>query len=104
MEIEYAVGMAIGKLAQVKAISLYTREKGKQNIFIAKEPKLISAIRGDDFEVIPTSDTSNALEIVKRISPDVLFMCDSKSVSIPEDPILDRPLVPPRLLSFSFIV
>ena len=68
MKIAYVVGIALGELTQAKALALYTRKKGEQNIFIAKEPKLISAIKGDGFEVIPSRDTSNTLEIIKQIA------------------------------------
>ena len=90
MKIAYVVGIALGELAQAKAVAFYTRRKGEQNIFIAKEPRLISSIEADGFEVIPTRDTSTTIEIIRQIEPDVLFMCNSKSVSIPEDPILDK--------------
>ena len=98
MKIAYVVGMALGELAQAKAVAFYARNSGDQNIFIAKEPRLISSIEGDGFEVIPTRDTSTTRKIVKQIGPDVLFLCNSKSVSISDDPILDEPPLPPEPL------
>ena len=47
MKIAYVVGIALGELAQAKAVAFYTRRKGEQNIFIAKEPRLISSIEAD---------------------------------------------------------
>ena len=40
MKIAYVVGIALGELAQAKAVAFYARKKGEQNIFIAKEPRL----------------------------------------------------------------
>jgi hypothetical protein len=96
MKIAHVVGMALGELAQAKAVAFYTRKRGARNIFIAKEPRLISAIKDDGFEIIPTEDTSTTRKIVNRINPDVLFLCNSKSVSIADDPILDRPPLHPK--------
>ena len=98
MKIAYVVGIAMGELAQAKAVAFYARKMGEQNIFVAKETRLISSIKDDGFEVIPTRDTPTTLEIIKQIAPDVLFMCNSKSISIPEDPILDKPPLPPQPL------
>jgi len=98
MRIVYVVGMAMGELAQAKAIAFYAKKKGDQNIFIAKEPKLISSIKDDGFKVIPTKNTSMTQNIIKKLEPDVVFCCNSKSVSIVEDPILDKPPLPPKPL------
>lgn len=98
MKIAYVVGIALGELAQAKALAFYARKKGDQNVFMAKEPRLISSIKDEGFEVIPTKDTSSTRKIVKRIEPDVLFLCNSKSVSIVDDPILDKPPLPPQPL------
>jgi hypothetical protein len=98
MKLAYVVGIALGELAQAKAVAFHAKKKGDRNIFIAKEPKLISSIRLDSFEVVPTRDTSTTIKIIKRIEPDILFMCNSKSVSIADDPILDKPPLPPKPL------
>ena len=98
MKIAYVVGMALGELAQGKAVAFYAKKKGDQNIFIAKEPELISSIKQDGFEVIPTRDTSTTRKIIKQLKPDVLFLCNSKSVSIVDDPILNEPPLPPKPL------
>ncbi len=98
MKIAYVVGIALGELAQGKAVAFYAKNKGAQNIFIAKEPRLISSIKGDGFEVISTRDTSTTRKIIKRLNPDVLFLCNSKSVSTADDPILNKAPLPPKPL------
>ncbi len=98
MKIVYAVGIALGELAQAKAVAFYAKKRGDQNIFVAKEPRLVSSIKDDGFEVIPTRDTSTTRKIIKQLKPDVLFLCNSKSVSIVENPILNKPPLPPKPL------
>ena len=98
MKITYVVGIALGELAQAKAIAFHAKKKGDQNFFIAKEPKLVSSIKHDGFEVVPTRDTSTTRKVIKELSPDVLFLCNSKSVSIADDPILKNPPLPPEPL------
>ena len=98
MKIAYVVGIALGELAQAKAVAFYAKKKGDQNIFIAKEPGLISSIKSDGFEGIPTRDTSTTRKIIKRLNPDALFLCNSKSIFIVGDPILNKPPLPPKPL------
>jgi hypothetical protein len=102
MKIAYVVsgfgekGECLGEFAQAEASALYAKEKDNEIIFIVKNKKLIDIIHNYEFQVFHSENTSTTKQIIKKIKPDVLFLCNSKTVYMYKDSIMKEPPFEPR--------
>ena len=101
MKLVYVV-KGFGEYAQAESFALYTKTKRDQNIFITDDAKLVVAIRGAGFDTLTSKDTENTKKLIKKINPDVLFLCNSKTVFMYNDSILKEPPSSPRPFIASF--
>lgn len=83
-----------GEFAQAESFAFYIRKRGDQNIFITDDPRLIAIAKDDGFEAIESKNTTMTKKIMKRLRPDVLFLCNSKTVFMYKDSILRTKISP----------
>jgi len=78
------------EFAQGESFAFYARKRGCQNTFVTNDQRLISIAKHDGFETIFTKNRAETGRIIKKIKPDVLFLCNSKTVfEYGMGPILD---------------
>jgi len=86
-----------GEFAQGESFAFYARKRGCQNTFVTNDQRLTVIAKDDGFETIFTKNRTETGRIIKKIRPDVLFLCNSKTVfEYGMGPILDieKPLGP----------
>ena len=69
-----------GEFAQGESFAFYARSRGAQNIFATSDQRLISIAQDDGFKIIETKNPAATKRIIKQLKPDILFLCNSKTV------------------------
>ena len=101
MKCAYVV-QGFGEFSQAEAFARYAQTRGDSNIFICDDPALIDLIKKSGFEVIRATTTHKTQQIIRKARPDVLFLCNSKTVYMRDEAILKEAPLPPRPLTASF--
>jgi len=101
MKLTYIV-QGLGELSQAESFALFTKKYNDKNIFITRTDKLAKVIRELGFKVFISKNTDSTLSLVRTIDPDVLFLCNSKTVYMHSNSIIKRPPPNPRPLISCF--
>ncbi|OGY82676.1 MAG: hypothetical protein A3F54_01645 [Candidatus Kerfeldbacteria bacterium RIFCSPHIGHO2_12_FULL_48_17] len=88
------VTQGFGEFAQAEALAFYAKNRSVENIFICDDPALIRAIRQSGFPAYRSTTTHATHQLIRKIKPDVLLLCNSKTVFMHNESILKEP--PPR--------
>lgn len=91
MKIAYLVRKnCFGEFAQGESLAFYSKKRGDENIFISNDRRLLSIAKEDGFKIVLIKNRATTRRIIKKIKPDILFLCNSKTAfEFGMGPILD---------------
>lgn len=101
MKFAYVV-QGFGEWAQAESFALYAKGNDTENVFVTDDGGLERAIRDTGFSVHIAQTPRETRELIRRLNPDVLFHCNSKTVHKDPSSLMKEPPLDPRPFSSCF--
>ena len=89
-------GECFGEFSQAEASALYAKEKNNEIIFIIKNKRLFDILDKYDFQVFHSDDSKTTKQIISEIAPEVIILCNSKTVYMYKHSNMREPPLEPK--------
>lgn len=90
-------GECYGEFAQAEASAMYAKNNNDIS-FIVKNKRLIEILQNEGFKVFHSDDTSTTKQLISKIAPDVVILCNSKTNYMYKFSIMREPPLEPKPL------